>query len=77
MIGLVTFYRIGPYTQLSYSCYINIAACLLATLAAAVLIWDILHRRDDCLSPRVIVISRALATNFRPRLDNDYVESPC
>ncbi|KAG5262366.1 hypothetical protein AALO_G00274390 [Alosa alosa] len=77
VIGLVTFYRIGPYTQLSYSCYINIAACLLATLAAAVLIWDILHRRDDCLSPRVIVISRSLATNFRPRLDNDYVESPC
>ncbi|XP_063077959.1 transmembrane protein 204 [Engraulis encrasicolus] len=77
VIGLVTFYRIGPYTQLSYSCYINIASCLLATLAAAVLIWDILHRRDDCLSPRVIVISRSLATNFRPRLDNDYVESPC
>ncbi|KAL2078524.1 hypothetical protein ACEWY4_026209 [Coilia grayii] len=77
VIGLVTFYRIGPYTQLSYSCYINIAACLLATLAAAVLIWDILHRRDDCLSPPVIVISRSLATNFRPRLDNDYVESPC
>lgn len=77
VIGLVTFYRIGPYTQLSYSCYINIVACLLATLAAAVLIWDILHRRDDCLSPRVIVISRSLASNFRPRLENDYVESPC
>ncbi|XP_028845124.1 transmembrane protein 204 [Denticeps clupeoides] len=77
VIGLVTFYRIGPFTQLSYSCYINIAACLLATLAAAMLIWDILHRRDDCLAPRVIVISRALTTTFRPRLDNDYVESPC
>ncbi|XP_076827045.1 transmembrane protein 204 [Brachyhypopomus gauderio] len=77
VIGLVAFYRIGPYTQLSYSCYINIAACLLATLAAAMLIWNILHRRDDCLSPPVIVISRSLATPFRPRLDNDYVESPC
>ncbi|TRY92912.1 hypothetical protein DNTS_005723 [Danionella cerebrum] len=77
VIGLVTFYRIGPYTHLSYSCYVNIAACLFATLAAAMLIWNILHRRDDCLSPPVIVISRSLATPFRPRLDNDYVESPC
>ncbi|XP_010887111.1 transmembrane protein 204 [Esox lucius] len=77
VIGLVTFYRIGPYTHLSYSCYIDIAACLLATLAAAMLIWNILHRRDDCLTPRVIVISRSLASNFHPRLDNDYVESPC
>ncbi|KAG7492061.1 hypothetical protein MATL_G00010390 [Megalops atlanticus] len=77
VIGLVTFYRIGPYTHLSYSCYVNIAACLLATLSAAMLIWNILHRRDDCLAPRVIVISRSLATPFRPRLDNDYVESPC
>lgn len=77
VIGLVTFYRIGPYTHLSYSCYINIAACLFATLAAAMLIWNILHRRDDCLSPPVIVISRSLTTPFRPRLDNDYVESPC
>ncbi|KAL6488241.1 hypothetical protein MHYP_G00019820 [Metynnis hypsauchen] len=77
VIGLVSFYRIGPYTHLSYSCYINIAACLLATLAAAMLIWNILHRRDDCLTPPVIVISRSLAMPFRPRLDNDYVESPC
>lgn len=77
VIGLVTFYRIGPYTHLSYSCYINIAACLFATLAAAMLIWNILHRREDCLSPSVIVISRSLTTTFRPRLDNDYVESPC
>ncbi|XP_026858917.2 transmembrane protein 204 [Electrophorus electricus] len=77
VIGLVAFYRIGPYTHLSYSCYINITACLLATLAAAMLIWNILHRRDDCLSPPVIVISRSLAMPFRPRLDNDYVESPC
>lgn len=77
VIGLVSFYRIGPYTHLSYSCYINIAACLLATLAAAMLIWNILHRRDDCLTPPVIVISRTLAMPFRPRLDNDYVESPC
>ncbi|XP_056152910.1 transmembrane protein 204 [Lampris incognitus] len=77
VIGLVTFYRIGPYTHLSYSCYVDIAACLLATLAAAMLIWNILHRRDDCLAPRVIVISRALTSPFHPRLDNDYVESPC
>ncbi|KAL4617906.1 transmembrane protein 204 [Arapaima gigas] len=77
VIGLVTFYRIGPYTQLSYSCYVNIAACLLATLAAAMLIWNILHRRDDCLTPRVIVISRSLTATFRPRPQNDYVESPC
>ncbi|XP_041073646.1 transmembrane protein 204-like [Polyodon spathula] len=76
VIGLVTFYRIGPYTHLSWSCYVDIAACLLATLAAAMLIWNILHRREDCLTPRVIVISRSLATPFRPRLDNDYVESP-
>ncbi|XP_028669867.1 transmembrane protein 204 [Erpetoichthys calabaricus] len=77
VIGLVTFYRIGPYTHLSWSCYVDIGACLLATLAAAMLIWNILHRREDCLSPRVIVISRSLAAPFRPRLDNDYVESPC
>ncbi len=77
VIGLVTFYRIGPYTHLSYACYVNIAACLFATLAAAMLIWNILHRRDDCMSPSVIVISRSLTTAFRPRLDNDYVESPC
>ncbi|XP_028331471.1 transmembrane protein 204 [Gouania willdenowi] len=77
VIGLVTFYRIGPYTHLSYSCYLDIAACLLATLAAALLIWNILHRRDDCLAPRVIIISRSLASPFHPRLDNDYVESPC
>lgn len=77
VIGLVTFYRIGPYTQLSYSCYLDIAACLLATMAAAMLIWNILHRRDDCLAPPVIIISRSLASPFHPRLDNDYVESPC
>lgn len=77
VIGLVTFYRIGPYTHLSYSCYVDIAACLLATMAAAMLIWNILHRRDDCLAPRVIIISRSLASSFHPRLDNDYVESPC
>ncbi|XP_070708404.1 transmembrane protein 204 [Pempheris klunzingeri] len=74
VIGLVTFYRIGPYTHLSYSCYLDIAACLLATMAAAMLIWNILHRRDDCLAPPVIFISRS---PFHPRLDNDYVESPC
>ncbi len=77
VIGLVTFYRIGPYTHLSYSCYVDIAACLLATMAAAMLIWNILHRRDDCLAPRVIIISRSLTSPFHPRLDNDYVESPC
>lgn len=77
VIGLVTFYRIGPYTHLSYSCYVNIAACLLATVAAAMLIWNILHRRDDCLAPRVIIFSPSLASPFHPRLDNDYVESPC
>lgn len=75
VIGLVTFYRIGPYTHLSYSCYLDIAACLLATLAAAMLIWNILHRRDDC--PSVIIISRSLTSPFHPRLNNDYVESPC
>ncbi|XP_015230606.1 transmembrane protein 204 [Cyprinodon tularosa] len=77
VIGLVTFYRIGPYTHLSYSCYVNIAACLLATMAAAMLIWNILHRRDDCLAPRVIIFPPSLASHFHPRLDNDYVESPC
>lgn len=77
VIGLVTFYKIGPYTHLSYSCYMDIAACLLATMAAAILIWNILHRRDDCLAPRVIIISRSLASPFHPRLDNEYVESPC
>ncbi|XP_049624363.1 transmembrane protein 204 [Suncus etruscus] len=77
VIGLVTFYRIGPYTNLSWSCYLNIGACLLATLAAAMLIWNILHRREDCMAPRVIVISRSLTARFRRGLDNDYVESPC
>ncbi|XP_012718552.2 transmembrane protein 204 [Fundulus heteroclitus] len=77
VIGLVTFYRIGPYTHLSYSCYVNIAACLLATMAAAMLIWNILHRRDDCLAPGVIIFSPSLASPFHPRLENDYVESPC
>ncbi|XP_006873917.1 PREDICTED: transmembrane protein 204 [Chrysochloris asiatica] len=77
VIGLVTFYRIGSYTSLSWSCYLNIGACLLATLAAAVLIWDILHRREDCMAPRVIVIRRSLTARFRRGLDNDYVESPC
>ncbi|XP_037670921.1 transmembrane protein 204 [Choloepus didactylus] len=77
VIGLVAFYRIGPYTNLSWSCYLNIGACLLATLAAALLIWNILHRREDCLAPRVIVISRSLTARLRRGLDNDYVESPC
>ncbi|XP_020779877.1 transmembrane protein 204 [Boleophthalmus pectinirostris] len=77
VIGLVTFYRIGPYTHLSYSCYLNIASCLLATLAAAMLIWNILHRREDCMAPSVIIISRSLTSPFHPRPDNDYVESPC
>ncbi|MEE6497231.1 hypothetical protein FKM82_002668 [Ascaphus truei] len=77
VIGLVTFYRIGPNTQLSWSCYLDIGACLLATLAAAILIWNILHRREDCMAPRVIVISRTLTARFRRGLDNDYVESPC
>ncbi|VFV31274.1 transmembrane protein 204-like [Lynx pardinus] len=77
VIGLVTFYRIGPYTSLSWSCYLNIGACLLATLAAAMLIWNILHRREDCIAPRVIVISRSLTARFRRGLDNEYVESPC
>ncbi|XP_046702394.1 transmembrane protein 204 [Silurus meridionalis] len=77
VIGLVAFYRIGPFTQLSHSCYVNIVACLLATLSAAMLIWNILHRRDDCTGPPVIVISRSLAMNFTPRVDNEYVESPC
>ncbi|KAJ7427733.1 transmembrane protein 204 [Willisornis vidua] len=77
VIGLVTFYRIGPYSSLSWSCYLNIGACLLATLAAAILIWNILHRREDCMAPRVIVISRTLSARFRRGLDNDYVESPC
>ncbi|XP_034049466.1 transmembrane protein 204 [Thalassophryne amazonica] len=74
VIGLVTFYRIGPYTHLSYSCYFDIAACLLATVAAAMLIWNILHRHDDCRAGPVIIIRRS---PFHPRLDNDYVESPC
>lgn len=73
----MTFYRIGPYTSLSWSCYLNIGACLAATLAAAMLIWNILHRREDCMAPRVIVISRSLTARFRRGLDNDYVESPC
>ncbi|OCT64309.1 transmembrane protein 204 [Xenopus laevis] len=77
VIGLVTFYRIGPYTHLSWSCYLDIVACLLATLAAAILIWNILHRREDCMAPRVIVISRSLTARFRRGLENDYVESPC
>ncbi|KAI1233957.1 hypothetical protein IHE44_0004412 [Lamprotornis superbus] len=72
VIGLVTFYRIGPYTNLSWSCYLNIGACLLATLAAAILIWNILHRREDCMAPRVIVISRTLTARFRRGLENDY-----
>ncbi|XP_051876993.1 LOW QUALITY PROTEIN: transmembrane protein 204 [Pristis pectinata] len=72
VIGLVTFYRIGPYTHLSWSCYLDIGACLSSTLAAAMLIWNILHRREDCMTPRVIVIHRS-----RPRFENDYVESPC
>ncbi|XP_072125338.1 transmembrane protein 204 isoform X3 [Mobula birostris] len=72
VIGLVTFYRIGPYTHLSWSCYLDIGACLSSTLAAAMLIWNILHRREDCMTPRVIVIRRS-----RPRFENDYVESPC
>ncbi|KAK2820254.1 hypothetical protein Q5P01_023213 [Channa striata] len=76
VIGLVTFYRIGPYTHLSYSCYLDIAACLLATGAAAVLIWNILHRRDDSLTP-VIIISQSLTSPLHAGLDNDYVESPC
>lgn len=77
VIGLVTFYRIGPFTHLSYSCYLNIAACLLATLAAAILIWSILHQREDCLSPGVVLFSRSLTSPLGPRLSNDYVESPC
>ncbi|XP_029802861.1 transmembrane protein 204 [Suricata suricatta] len=77
VIGLVTFYRVGPYTSLSWSCYLNIGACLLATLAAAMLIWDVLHRREDCIAPRVIVISRSLTARVRRGLDNEYVESPC
>ncbi|XP_006008006.1 transmembrane protein 204 [Latimeria chalumnae] len=77
VIGLVTFYRIGPNSHLSWSCYLDISACLLATLAAAMLIWNILHRREDCMAPRVILISRSLTTPLRPTLENDYVESPC
>uniref|UniRef100_A0ACB8FL87 Uncharacterized protein n=1 Tax=Sphaerodactylus townsendi TaxID=933632 RepID=A0ACB8FL87_9SAUR len=77
VIGMVTFYRIGPYTSLSWSCYLNIGACLLATAAAAILIWNIIHRREDCMAPRVIVISRTLTARFRRGLENDYVESPC
>ncbi|KAM8876215.1 transmembrane protein 204 [Synchiropus picturatus] len=77
LIGLVTFYKIGPHTLLSYSCYLDIAACLLATIAAAMLIWNILHRRDDFLAQPVIIISGSLTSPFRPRLNNDYVESPC
>lgn len=78
VIGLVSFYRIGPYTHLSYSCYLNISACLLAALAAAMLIWKILHRRDERTGgPPLIVISRSLTMNFTPRIDNEYVESPC
>ncbi|XP_076998375.1 transmembrane protein 204 [Tamandua tetradactyla] len=77
VIGLVAFYRVGPYTHLSWSCYLNIGACLLATLAAALLIWNVLHRREDCLAPRVIVIGRSLTARLRRGLDNDYVESPC
>lgn len=77
VIGMVTFYRIGPYTSLSWSCYLNIGACLLATAAAAILIWNIIHRREDCMAPRVIVISRTLSARFRRGLENDYVESPC
>uniref|UniRef100_A0A8C9JDM4 Transmembrane protein 204 n=1 Tax=Panthera tigris altaica TaxID=74533 RepID=A0A8C9JDM4_PANTA len=71
VIGLVTFYRIGPYTSLSWSCYLDIGACLLATLAAAMLIWNILHRREDCIAPRVIVISRSLTARLRRGLDNE------
>ncbi|XP_007937702.1 transmembrane protein 204 [Orycteropus afer afer] len=77
VIGLVTFYRVGSYTSLSWSCYLSIGACLLATLAAAALIWNVLHRREDCMAPRVIVIRRSLAARLRRGLDNDYVESPC
>ncbi|XP_026171317.1 transmembrane protein 204 [Mastacembelus armatus] len=76
MIGLVTFYRIGPYTHLSYSCYLDIAACLLATIAAVMLIWNILHRRDG-LAPQVIIIGPPPTSPFHARIDNDYVESPC
>ncbi|XP_023438832.2 transmembrane protein 204 [Dasypus novemcinctus] len=77
VIGLVAFYRIGPHTSLAWSCYLDIGACLLATLAAALLIWHVLHRREACTAPRVIVISRSLPARLRRGLDNDYVESPC
>lgn len=77
VIGLVTFYRVGPHTSLSWSCHLDIGACLLATLAAAMLIWNVLQRREDCVAPRVIVISRALTARLRRGLDNDYAESPC
>ncbi|XP_006146438.1 transmembrane protein 204 [Tupaia chinensis] len=77
VIGLVTFYRVGPHTSLSWSCYLNIGACLPAALAAAMLSWNVLHRREDCAAPRVILISRSLAARFRRGPDNDYVESPC
>ncbi|XP_028989957.1 transmembrane protein 204 [Betta splendens] len=77
LIGLVTFYRIGPNTQLAYSCYLDITACLLATVAATLLIWNILHRRDDRLAPRVIIISSSLSSPLHSRTNNDYVESPC
>ncbi|XP_043945228.1 transmembrane protein 204 [Protopterus annectens] len=77
VIGLVTFYRIGPFSYLSWSCYLNIGACLLATISAAMLIWNILHRREDCMAPRIIVISRTLTAPFRNHLENEYAESPC
>ncbi|KAG8506338.1 Transmembrane protein 204, partial [Galemys pyrenaicus] len=77
VVGLVTFYRVGPHTSLSWSCHLDVGACLLATLAAAMLVWNVLQRREDCAGPRVIVLSRALAARFRRGLDNEYVESPC
>ena len=77
LIGLATFYRVGPYTQLSWSCYVQIAACLFATAAAALLLWDAMRLSEECLPREVIVVRHAMPLRHRRRCQNEYVETPC
>uniref|UniRef100_UPI00358DE936 transmembrane protein 204 n=1 Tax=Myxine glutinosa TaxID=7769 RepID=UPI00358DE936 len=77
LIGLATFYRVGPYTQLSWSCYVQIAACLFATAAAALLLWDAMRLSEECLPRQVIVVRHAAPRRHRRCRQNEYVETPC
>ncbi|XP_032825895.1 transmembrane protein 204 [Petromyzon marinus] len=80
VIGLATFFRVGPYTQLAWSCYVEVVACLLATAAAAMIIWDVMQLPDECLPPRQnIIIRHPLPSPCppRPNFQNEYVETPC